>query len=122
MPNITDVHLHLLKNTCETKKKINLKILKSIVNFYYDAYPNTTEYDNIMKFDNEYQRKNFTKILCQNYDKLYFLVHPEKKDEKTFTLYQMTTSGKYIVPRYYGVKHFNIPEHISLKINKLDSI
>jgi len=46
----------------------------------------------------------------------------DKKDIKTFILYQMTTTGKYIVPRNYGVKHFNIPENISLKINKLDTI
>jgi superfamily II DNA or RNA helicase len=55
-------------------------------------------------------------------DDLTIKFDDDKKDEKTFVLYQMTTSGKYIVPRYYGVKHFNIPDHISLRINKLDTI
>ena len=39
MPNITDVHLHLLKNTCETKKKINLcKYIDISIKNYLNVY------------------------------------------------------------------------------------
>jgi superfamily II DNA or RNA helicase len=41
-------------------------------------------------------------------------------DDDSFNIYQETVSGKYILPRYYGIAKFGIPINIKFDLNELD--
>lgn len=43
-------------------------------------------------------------------------------NDDSFNIYQETVSGKYILPRYYGIAKFGTPINIKFELNELDHI
>jgi SpoVK/Ycf46/Vps4 family AAA+-type ATPase len=78
---LTEEHLNMLKRSCDNNSinNINLKTLKALATFYYKHFPDDVEYNNIMQMNNYDMRSKITKILCENYDRLYSILHPDHK-------------------------------------------